>query len=55
MADRLGTIIENGNAVQMLFDGMSATQIAAILLFGAHKEELQKMVDNASLAQEQRN
>ncbi len=46
MADRLGTAIEQGKGD--VFMGFSAARISAILQFGASKEELQKMTDNAT-------
>jgi hypothetical protein len=50
MADRIAAVVEKGDAVQMIFSGMSAAQLSAILQFGARKEELAKMFGNLPLS-----
>lgn len=55
LSDRVGRMVENEPLlVGSMFNGFSDTQISAILLYGARKEELALMLENLELADSSR-
>lgn len=51
LSDRIGSMVSNEPLLSpAIFHGFGASQISAILLFGARKEELEQMLENIMLA-----